>query len=298
MSVLVMSNADQQLFEEGKPNPTWFTLGIWSCFFVSILLGFKIAQGYFKRLRLSAPREARDDLARIRALNLQLPRIPSNPREFEFVTRDWILAWGGQGVGITQTSNDGGIDVYSDELVGQCKMLSSRKVGRPELQNLYGAAASNGGLRALVFFAWSLGYTTHAVEYAEANRIALFLFQSSSGQFHAANSYATGLLAQIGVDTVASSNASNSAAPADWYPDPSGRFELRYWNGSMWTEHVLNNGQQFIDTVASSNASNSAAPADWYPDPSGRFELRYWNGSMWTEHVLNNGQQFIDTPVP
>jgi hypothetical protein len=247
VSVLVMSNADKQLFEEGKPNPTWFTLGIWSCFFVSILLGFKISQGYFKRLRHSTPREAQTDLAIIRALNLQLPRIPNNPREFEFVTRDWILAWGGKRVGITQTSNDGGIDVYSDELLGQCKMLSSRKVGRPELQNLYGAAASNGGLRALVFFAWSKGYTTLAIEYAEANRIALFSFQSSSGQFHAANSYAVELLEQIGIDTLASSSANDIPAPANWYPDPAGRFELRYWNGSMWTEHVFNNGQQFID---------------------------------------------------
>ncbi|MBM3731045.1 MAG: DUF2510 domain-containing protein [Acidobacteria bacterium] len=36
-------------------------------------------------------------------------------------------------------------------------------------------------------------------------------------------------------------------APAAWYPDPSGRFELRYWNGSAWTEHVSRNGQQFTD---------------------------------------------------
>jgi len=35
--------------------------------------------------------------------------------------------------------------------------------------------------------------------------------------------------------------------PADWYPDPSGRFELRYWNGSDWTEHVARKGKQFTD---------------------------------------------------
>ncbi|MEZ5295001.1 MAG: DUF2510 domain-containing protein [Ilumatobacteraceae bacterium] len=29
-----------------------------------------------------------------------------------------------------------------------------------------------------------------------------------------------------------------SAAPAGWYADPSGRFELRYWDGGTWTEHV------------------------------------------------------------
>jgi hypothetical protein len=27
------------------------------------------------------------------------------------------------------------------------------------------------------------------------------------------------------------------AVPANWYADPSGRFELRYWDGNAWTEH-------------------------------------------------------------
>lgn len=35
--------------------------------------------------------------------------------------------------------------------------------------------------------------------------------------------------------------------PADWYADPSGRNELRYWDGSGWTGHVFANGKQFID---------------------------------------------------
>ena len=41
--------------------------------------------------------------------------------------------------------------------------------------------------------------------------------------------------------------ASSTAAPAAWYPDPSKRFELRYWDGSEWTEHVARGGQQFTD---------------------------------------------------
>jgi hypothetical protein len=28
------------------------------------------------------------------------------------------------------------------------------------------------------------------------------------------------------------------AWPASWHPDPLKRHELRYWNGSTWTEHV------------------------------------------------------------
>lgn len=41
--------------------------------------------------------------------------------------------------------------------------------------------------------------------------------------------------------------AAESAVPAGWYADPSGRFELRYWDGSAWTEHVSRAGQQFTD---------------------------------------------------
>jgi hypothetical protein len=41
--------------------------------------------------------------------------------------------------------------------------------------------------------------------------------------------------------------APTSAAPAAWYADPSGRFELRYWDGKEWTEHVARGGQQFTD---------------------------------------------------
>ncbi len=40
---------------------------------------------------------------------------------------------------------------------------------------------------------------------------------------------------------------SSAAAPAAWYPDPSKRFELRYWDGTEWTEHVARGGQQFTD---------------------------------------------------
>ena len=50
--------------------------------------------------------------------------------------------------------------------------------------------------------------------------------------------------------TVGSSAAQpppSSAAPAAWYADPSGRFELRYWDGKEWTEHVARGGQQFTD---------------------------------------------------
>jgi Protein of unknown function (DUF2510) len=35
--------------------------------------------------------------------------------------------------------------------------------------------------------------------------------------------------------------------PAGWYADPAGRYELRYWDGTAWTEHVSRAGQQYTD---------------------------------------------------
>ena len=29
-----------------------------------------------------------------------------------------------------------------------------------------------------------------------------------------------------------------TAVPAGWYPDPSGQFETRYWDGTAWTHHT------------------------------------------------------------
>ena len=37
------------------------------------------------------------------------------------------------------------------------------------------------------------------------------------------------------------------ASPAGWYADPLGRHQLRYYDGSQWTEHVSSNGTTSID---------------------------------------------------
>lgn len=46
-----------------------------------------------------------------------------------------------------------------------------------------------------------------------------------------------------------------SRVVADWYADPSGRFQLRYWDGATWTEHVSTHGQ-----VARSPLPTAAPP--------------------------------------
>ncbi len=37
--------------------------------------------------------------------------------------------------------------------------------------------------------------------------------------------------------------------PPDWYPDPAGRHEYRYWNGAAWTDDVASHGRQSTDPV-------------------------------------------------
>lgn len=43
--------------------------------------------------------------------------------------------------------------------------------------------------------------------------------------------------------------SSTPTPPAAWHPDPSRRFDLRYWDGSKWTEHVAKDGVQSIDAL-------------------------------------------------
>jgi hypothetical protein len=42
--------------------------------------------------------------------------------------------------------------------------------------------------------------------------------------------------------------SSPASPPPAWYPDPSGRFHFRWWNGSEWTAQVSIDGRHVIDT--------------------------------------------------
>ena len=57
----------------------------------------------------------------------------------------------------------------------------------------------------------------------------------------------TSALNEIGATNLTNTTTATATVPAAWYADPSGRFELRYWNGKEWTEHVARSGQQFTD---------------------------------------------------
>lgn len=59
--------------------------------------------------------------------------------------------------------------------------------------------------------------------------------------------------------------------PALWHPDPLERHELRYWDGSKWTEHVADAGVTAVDPVdgdgAGDGANNVAASEIAPPSP-------------------------------
>ncbi len=48
-------------------------------------------------------------------------------------------------------------------------------------------------------------------------------------------------------------------AAADWYPDPYGRHEHRYWDGTNWTENVSSHGRQSVDPVGDQNVKTVTA---------------------------------------
>lgn len=48
----------------------------------------------------------------------------------------------------------------------------------------------------------------------------------------------------------AASASASAAGPAGWFPDPTGRYTQRYWDGRSWTEHVARNGMRGRDPVA------------------------------------------------
>ena len=47
-------------------------------------------------------------------------------------------------------------------------------------------------------------------------------------------------------------------APPHWYPDPTGRHQLRYWDGTQWTVHVASAGVVGFDPMLTVPGGSSA----------------------------------------
>lgn len=57
-----------------------------------------------------------------------------------------------------------------------------------------------------------------------------------------------------------------NGAAADWYPDPQGQHELRFFDGRDWTSHVSTAGQTFNEAVPS-RISRPQPPVQHQPYP-------------------------------
>jgi hypothetical protein len=100
---------------------------------------------------------------------------PENAYDFEFIAACWMKYWGIFDAQVTQASGDGGVDVLSSRFAAQVKFYSNAKVGRPEIQQLYGAALGR-GLEPL-FFAYSSGYSNEALDWATTVGVGCFTFK-------------------------------------------------------------------------------------------------------------------------
>lgn len=47
---------------------------------------------------------------------------------------------------------------------------------------------------------------------------------------------------------------------ADWYPDPTGRYEYRYYNGVSWTADVSRDGERTVDPASTSTPAPPRPP--------------------------------------
>ena len=78
-------------------------------------------------------------------------------------------------------------------------------------------------------------------------RYCAFLRRPVSSSLDSSAALGSSAVASVPATVATSSSGGSASVPAAWYADPSGRYELRYWNGKEWTEHVARSGQQFTD---------------------------------------------------
>lgn len=59
-----------------------------------------------------------------------------------------------------------------------------------------------------------------------------------------------------------SRSSTSGAFPAGWFPDPLGRYEHRWFNGTTWTSDVSTDGQRYVDPFGiSAGPGNAGQPA-------------------------------------
>lgn len=102
--------------------------------------------------------------------------IVNTPKDAELNAAEKMRIWGYLDAASPLHSADGGIDVRSTRALAQVKFRSS-KAGRPEIQNLVGAAAGDNS-KALLFFDFK-GYSPQAVQYANQMGVGLYIYDQT-----------------------------------------------------------------------------------------------------------------------
>jgi uncharacterized protein YxjI len=101
---------------------------------------------------------------------------------------------------------------------------------------------------------------------------------------------------------MADAEQSPSAHPAGWYPDPLGRAEQRYYDGTTWTAHVATGGEQQVDPFGT-DPSMTEGLGDYLLTGANATKFTFnrpqWEGTghLFTEPILLVQQQgsFVQT---
>lgn len=80
---------------------------------------------------------------------------------------------------------------------------------------------------------------------------------------------------------------SGSGEPTAWLPDPTQRFQYRYWDGSLWSDQVSNQGSQQSDPLSTqplpppvSAAARPSAVGPGEPAPQAAPAIKPWSGPV------------------
>lgn len=65
-------------------------------------------------------------------------------------------------------------------------------------------------------------------------------------------------------------DADRPRARPDWYPDPTGRHQFRYWDGAGWTAHVADGGVASSDPLGAVPAQGNSHPTNRREDVARR----------------------------
>ena len=142
-------------------------------------------------IRRAAEAEAKKAATAARkAMSARPPAPPAfpygvSPEGAEHLVADWMRHLGATDVSVTSFQSDGGIDVQSNFHAAQVKLYATTNVGRPEIQQLVGAALVN--QRNPLFFT-SSAYTAEAKRFADQAEVALFKIVPEAGTLLGANS--------------------------------------------------------------------------------------------------------------